>query len=423
MADDVRTTDQYDDELDVEFTPPISDLVRVMRANLTQYLQYLASDPPLDALKAKASEIMEAIQAASGQPGAEDLAIKLALAVDTRFERLGLGRSWYLRLIQLWTPAVERGGELGEAHLYKCLMNHYVHSGDMVNASKIINGLLDIATLNPDAPVQDAMVGAATVATSLADTKDGKILAEQLLELANLTGNYLLMGRAYGVLNRFHASQLDAGHSFEYGQMVYCVGSWLKHDVLIQNGLHFMALAFQVGNQPERAQRYLERLKQYSAQAGDVGQSNYLWYTLGACSYQTANYTEAELCFRNSLNSFAPGTWPHTTALYMLGLSLMRLKQFKESEQHLLNAFEAWGRQSRAFDQLYARHALAHLRWFQQRYSEAVEIAEQTLAEAEKSESIRRDQLLTELRADLERYKQSLRDAASSEIMIDYVHK
>jgi tetratricopeptide (TPR) repeat protein len=423
MSDNTHDADHYDSELDVASTPPISDLVRLMRANLSESIRYVESDPPLLELRARSSQIMDDIQIGSGLPGAEDLAVELALAVDDKFERLGLGRSWYQRLLELWDAAVERAGELGEAHLFQCLIRHYMHSGDMVRASKLINDLLDIAALTPDAPVQEAMIGAASVASSLGDTGNGEVLAEQLLELAELTGNYMLMGRAYGVLNRFYASQHKPDRAFEYGQMVYCVGIGLDNEMLIQNGLHYIALAFQIAKQPTRAFPYLDRLKQYSQESGDVSQKNYLWYTLGACLYQNADYEQAKQCFLNCLNTFDPGAWVHTTAIYLLGLTLMRLHQFEESEQRLLQAYEAWGKQKRDFEQLYARHGLAHLRWFQHRHAEAVEIAEQTLAQAEAADNVNRQQLLDELRKDVEKYRQSLHSASSSQFMIDYVHE
>ncbi len=418
MADD----SQYDSELQEGSNLLTSDLVKAMRANLQEWISYMEGDPPLAELQARANRIMEDIQSGSGLPGAEDLAIQLALAVDSKFERLGLWRAWYPRLMYLYEPAVERAGELGQANLFQCLMHYYLHRGDMVRASGVINQLLDIAALKPDAPIQEAMLGAASVASVLTDTDDGKVLAEQLLELAALTNNSLLMGRAYGVLNRYYASQHNAERAFEYGQMVYSVGIGLRNDVLILNGLHYMALAFQVAKQPERAFLYLGRLKAYSEASGDVSQMNYLWYTLGACCYLAKDYQQAEQYFRKTLALYPSGTVNHATTLYMLGLALMQLSQFDESEKMLKASLDEWETLKRPFDRLYVKHGLAHLRWMQHRYKEAVRIAEETLAEAEKMDNVRRDQWINELRPDLERYRASLKTAASSEIMLDYIH-
>src|SRR5260221_2822206 len=167
----------YDDELDGGgVVPAPDDFPRLMRINLTQWIDYLRVDPPLQDLELKAQQIMEAIQMASGLPGAEREAVALALAVDVKFERLGLWRSWYPRLMELYGPANERVTERSRVKLFRCLMNYYIHRGDMVRANKIINYMLDLMSVDSDSTLYEVTLSQARVAISLGELTDSGAL-------------------------------------------------------------------------------------------------------------------------------------------------------------------------------------------------------------------------------------------------------
>src|SRR5690349_14276216 len=97
MSDQSSTQHQhYDDrKLDVDYAPDLDNLLSLARRNLANWLDYVAQDPSLAELKVKSAEIMDAIQTASAFAGLEDMVARLAVAVDSKFERLGLWQAWY----------------------------------------------------------------------------------------------------------------------------------------------------------------------------------------------------------------------------------------------------------------------------------------------------------------------------------------
>ncbi|GEM_PF-6261777 len=406
--------ERYDAELDVDYAPPTGELVELLRANLTRWLDYVRAGPSLWELRTKADDIMATIQAATGIPGAEHLAIELALAVDGQFGRLNLGRAWYPRLMSLYGPAVDRMGTLDQSRLFQCLMRHYLHQGDLLRANQVINALLDIAELNPDVQVQEAMLGAASVAASLAQSDDSIVLAEQLLTLAQLTGDRPLMAKTFAVLCQFYANRIDAPRTFEHGQMLFCTGAALNDDRYAVNGLHYMAIAFQLANEPRRAFPYLERALARASRSGDATQLDYLWHTWGSCYYLLGEYEAAEYYLSRGVSVLAGRGTYYATALYMLGLSQMHQDKLAQAIESLTRALDVWAQHKRPFDQLYARHALSDVYWRQGRIAEAVELAESVLAEAETMEHSRRDLLLEALRRDLDKYRAALPDQPKS---------
>jgi tetratricopeptide (TPR) repeat protein len=400
--------ERYDRELDVDFTPAVSELVDLMRKNLGNWLAYMQSNPPLSDLQANAEEIMAAIQAASGLPGAEELAAELALAVDIKFERLGLWQAWYPRLMSLYAPVAGRPDGPSQGRLYQCLMNYYLHQGDLVRANRVINMLLDIAASDPKFPLQEAMIGAASVIAAMGSGTDGPVLAEQLLDLAYLTGNRQLMGRTFGVLSQYYVHRSDPQHTFEYGQMAYCVGAALDDDHIIINGLHFMAL----GLAGPRAFPYLKRAMRRSHARGEVSHMMYLRYTWGYCCYLSGRFPQAAHLLAGSVLALAGRGSYYATALYMCGLALMRLERYTSAEEMLHQAIVQWG--SRSFEHLYARHALAHVHWLTGNYGDAVRHAEQVIDELRATDDTRSAQLLAELDKDLAKYR-AARDGVRAE--------
>jgi hypothetical protein len=163
--------DKLDSELAVGYAPQLAELVALSREQLSHWLAYIERDPPLDKLKANATKIGDAIQMASGLPGMEQLAAKLAVAVDVKFERLGVWRAWYPRLMAIYGSVVERGNGLAQSQLFQCLMRHHLRQGNLINSNHAINFLLDIAESDPDVPLQETMIGAVSVSTLLSSGK------------------------------------------------------------------------------------------------------------------------------------------------------------------------------------------------------------------------------------------------------------
>lgn len=406
--------ERYDAELDVDYAPQSNELVELLRANLTRWLDYVKAGPSLWDLRTTANDIMETIQSASGVPGAEQLAIELALAVDGQFGRLNLGRAWYPRLMSLYGPAVDRMGTLEQSRLFQCLMRHYLHQGDMLRANQIINTLLDIAELDPNVQVQEAMLGAASVAAALAQNDDSLVLAEQLLVLAQLTGDRLLMAKTFAVLSQFYSNRIDAPRTFEHGQMLFCIGEALSDDRYAVNGLHYMAIAFQLANEPRRAFPYLERALARASRSGDATQLDYLWHTWGSCYYLLGEYEAAEYYLSRGVKVLVERGAYHGTALYMLGLSQMYQDKLTEAAESLMRALDVWVQHRRPFEQLYAKHALSDVYWRRGQVADAVALAESVLADAETMEHSRRDLLVNALRSDLDKYRAALPDKPKS---------
>jgi tetratricopeptide (TPR) repeat protein len=404
----MKDGDSYDNDLDVDYTPSGEELTELSRRNLSHWLEYIRSDPPLHELRTKANAIMADIQIASGLTGVETLAADLALAVDSKFVRLGLWRTWYTQLMNLYAPLVDQINEALQARLFQMLMHHYLHQGDVMRANQAIKALIDLADTRPDIELKEAMLGAATVSASLTDSEGGLDLAVQLLNLSQLTDDKVLMGRTFSVLAHFYANRGDPQQTFECGQMIYCVGFGLAEDVFIIQGLHYMALAFTLSNQPERAIPYLEWAAERTCWSGDSVQRDYLWYTWGLCSYLMGKYEDAEALLAECVRTFAGRGKYYARATYMYALVQMKRGHLHDAEQWLLRSISVWERLKRPFDRLYAEHGLAHLYWLDGRHAEAVEMAEQALTEAQASDNLRRDALIGELSQDLDRYRASL---------------
>ncbi len=404
----MKDEDRYDTDLNVDYTPSGDELTELSRRNLSQWLAYVQGDPPLHDLRTRASAIMADIQIASGLPGVETLAADLALAVDSKFVRLGLWRTWYTQLMNLYAPLVDQVNEALQARLFQMLMHHYLHQGDVMRANQAIRALLDLADTRPEIELKEAMLGAATVSASLTDSEGGLDLAVQLLNLSQLTDDKVLMGRTFSVLAHFYSSRGDPQRTFECGQMTYCVGLGLGEDVFIIQGLHYMALAFTISNQPERAIPYLEWAAERTCWSGDSVQRDYLWYTWGLCSYLMGKYEDAEALLAECVSTFAGRGKYYARATYMYALVQMKLGHLGDAEQLLRQSISEWERLKRPFDRLYAEHGLAHLHWLDGRCAEAVDLAERTLAEAQASDNLRRDALVSELRQDLDKYRACL---------------
>ncbi len=405
---DISDAQHIDDsKLEVGYAPAISDLVDQIRRNLSDWLGYVEKEPSLSELRARSGEIMEAIQMASGLDGAAELAAQLAMAVDSKFERLGLGRAWYPRLMSLYASVTDQTDGLPQAQLFQCLMNYYLYHGDLLRANMVINMLLDVAETDPNIPLQETMVGAATVAAVLTTDGEGVVLAEQLLDLAQLTGNKHLMGKTLGALCQYYVNQFDPYRTFEYGQMAYCVGLGLSEDNFVINGLHHMAIGLQLSGQASRAFHYLEKAMTHSQVSGDISHMSYLKYTWGYGCYLIADYEQAADYLAGAIRVFAGRGSYYASALYMLGLSLMQLERLSEAEEMLKQAISEWSNIKRTFEPYYAQHALAHVYWKGGRFDEAVRQAEQTLKELEAVDNLRRKGLEDELRKDLDKYRSS----------------
>jgi tetratricopeptide (TPR) repeat protein len=401
----------YDDELDGGgLVPQTEEFTRLMRANLVHWIDYLRVDPPLQDLELKASRIMEDIQMASGLPGAEREAVELALAVDVKFERLGLWRSWYPRLMALYGPANERITERSRVKFFRCLMNYYIHRGDMVRANKIINYVLDLASIDAELTLLQVYLAQERVAITLGQLADGAELLEQMFSLAQIIGNGTLLGRVYGVLAHYYSSRWDGKNTFQYGQMMYSVGIAYHDDKLILDGMHFVAVAFYLLREYTQTFRYIELAMQYSYWSGDSNQIDYMWYTCGTCYYGMGDFSQAEYFMRGSVRAFEGSGHYHALALLSHGLCLIKLKSYAEAERALTGALNEWGKLNQPVDQIYAKHALAELCMITRRYDEAVARLEATLADAEALGERCHSFLLDELRKDRKKYR-ALRDA------------
>jgi tetratricopeptide (TPR) repeat protein len=310
--------------------------------------------------------------------------------------------------MNLYAPLVDQINEALQGRLFQMLMHHYLHQGDVMRANQAIKALIDLADSRPGIELKEALLGAATVSASLTDSEGGLVLAEQLLSLSQLTDDKVLMGRTFSVLAHFYTNRSDPQQAFECGQMIYCVGLGLGEDVFIIQGLHYMALAFTLSNQPERAIPYLEWAAERTCWSGDSVQRDYLWYTWGFCSYLMGKYEDAEALLSECVRTFAGRGKYYARATYMCALVHMKLGHLHDAEQLLRLSISEWERLKRPFDRLYAEHGLAHLYWLDGRPAEAVELAERTLAEAQASDNLRRDVLINELSHDLEKYRASL---------------
>jgi tetratricopeptide (TPR) repeat protein len=397
--------DYHDDDLNVDVVPDGEDLTNLAIANLSRWLDYMKTNPSLLKLQRKATEIMDDIQAASGLPGSEQMAIDLAMATSEKFERLGLGKPWYQKLMSLMAPALDRSNPVHRAQLFRCLLTNYLHQGDVRRANQAVNLILDIAETEPSVPITEAMLGIVSLSAVTADCEENIILGEQLLDLAIQTHNMKLVGRTFGALAQWYTYRDDFERVYQYAQMAYWVGRKSREDGSIINGLHYMGIAFRMANNLPRAEKYLNEATAQCTLAGDVYQLSYIHYTWGTWYYMKNDFERAEDLFAQSAGDFAGRGSDHATALYMHGLSLMQLKRFDEAERKLLQARKVWETTPRRLDPLYAWHALAHNAWMAGKAAEAVAIASEALDLGEMISDPRRDSFLNVLREDLERYQ------------------
>ncbi len=403
MVVDSSDSKCYDEEfIHVEQAPTLDELTTLSRRNLLAWLEYLRSDPPLRKLKTNASKIMDDIQMASGLRGIEDLAAEVALAADSKFERLGLWRAWHPRLWSLYAPVVDSASSQSQTRLFQCFMNYYLHQGDLVRANQVIHTLLDIAESDPNTQLRDIWIGVVSIA-ALSNDDNGLVLAQQLLELAQLTGDILLLGKTFSVLCQFYTYRYSFVHVLEYGQMAYGVGVRLADDNLIINGLHYMALG--LADRPRHAFTYLRDAMIHCSRSGDASHLMYLRYSWGYCCYLAGRYRPAAYFLSRSLRSFTRRGTYYATVLYMLGLALMQLRCLDKAEQRLKQAASEWAKAKRPFEQLYAKHALAHVHWLGGRSSAAVRQAEHVLDQLAKVKDPRRKQLRDEVTKDLKKYR------------------
>jgi tetratricopeptide (TPR) repeat protein len=349
---------------------------------------------------------MQDIQIASGLRGAETLAMRLAKAVYSSFERLGLDREWYPHLLSLYPAVMDRAGQLSQAQLFQCLAYHYMYGGDPLRSQQAIQALMDIATTRIEAPLQEeAGVSLIYRIATLDSQVDAETLARRVVGIAELTDDFALIGRVHGALAYFHQQRHQPAPAFEHAQMAFCYGMVCRNDLLIANGLHYMALAFQVGRQPQRALRYLELATEFNLQLGDSLRLAYLQHTWGTCYYLLGDYDKAESYLRDCVRSLRGRGNYYGWALQMLGLILMRRSAFEQAEHNLAAALAVFEDLRQPYDALSVRHALAHVYWLSGRPAEAVQLGEAVLAELETLQGERRDVLLAELRNDLEKYQ------------------
>src|SRR5258708_18679289 len=211
----------YDDELNSDGSAPSADeLAARINENLSSWLRYVSEEPSLYELNLKAEEIMADLGYATAIPATVNKAIELVTAVDTQFERLGLWREWYPRLMGLYSPAMDRLPADWKAHLYRTFVNHYLYRGDLLRANAAINAILELAADKWNEALQDAMVGVAAVASGLEPNDRAAQLARMLMYLAYVSHNYLQLGRSYGVFSHFSASRFVKDLAFGYVQMV-----------------------------------------------------------------------------------------------------------------------------------------------------------------------------------------------------------
>ncbi len=397
----------YDDELNSDGSAPSADeLAARINENLSSWLRYVSEEPSLYELNLKAEEIMADLGYATAIPATVNKAIELVTAVDTQFERLGLWREWYPRLMGLYSPAMDRLPADWKAHLYRTFVNHYLYRGDLLRANAAINAILELAADKWNEALQDAMVGVAAVASGLEPNDPAAQLARMLISLAYVTHNDLLLGRSYGVLSHFYADRFDKDRAFVYGQMVYCIGIKSQNETLILNGLHFMALAFQVGQDYQRAIHYLEFAMEYACHTGDKFRIEYMMLTWGMCSYYTGDYIKAEEQLRESIQVFKDSGHYYAAALYAHGLCLMKLERYDEAERDLKAALAERVKQKRAFDAVYVKHGLAELYSVTGRHDQAISLSTEALLEAEAMAERAGEYYLKILRDDVVEYRQ-----------------
>ncbi len=221
-----------DKALDVDYAPAGAELTDIAGRNLSRWLDYVRTNPPLPELQKKANAIMDAIQVASGLVGLEAQAADLALAVDHRFIRLGILHPWYEKLMNLYDPFMGQN-KWFQAGLLHMLVQQFLHEGDVRRARQLIDP-------SPDADTR--LLDWAAVEASLAENEQSRLLAERLISLAHSSGDKSLMARAYSVLAQFYVNQSSARRVFECGQMVCCVGIGLTDETLIVHGLNFWRL-------------------------------------------------------------------------------------------------------------------------------------------------------------------------------------
>jgi tetratricopeptide (TPR) repeat protein len=404
----------YDHELDGGGVAPSSaELAKVHNRNLVKWLEYVNSNPPLQILKEKIPQIMQALDYAGGIPETADNAAALMVAVDERFERLGLWKLWGKRLFHLYQDIVTHGSEPAKLDFFQCFMNYYLNRGDMLRATfaiNAINALLELAEFDTPQKLQNAMLGAAAVAASLELSPDAIAQAEQIVSLALLTDNDVLLGRAYSVLSQFHANRRDPIRTYDYGLRVYSIGKPLGNDQLILSGLHLMALAFQLTEQPEFAFNYLERARDHASLTGNTGQIAYINLTWGACAYIAEDFETAEQYIRSSLEKFSDpddhhitGNY-HVSALYAHGLCLLRLGRYEEAESRFNTSLIEWGKLKRVRDQIYAKHALAELYSLRNDHQRAIKLMKEVLKEVKKMDGQWDEAFLIKLNNDLNTY-------------------
>jgi tetratricopeptide (TPR) repeat protein len=303
---------------------------------------------------------------------------------------------------------MEHGDELAQSQLFQCLMRHHLRQGNLTSSNHAINFLLDIAEIDPSVPLQEAMIGAVSVSTLLSRGEDSLALAEQLFSLAQRTRDFLLMAKAFNVLGLYYANKHDPARTFECGQMGYCISSIIGREDIALSGLHYMGIAFQIAEQPRQAFPYLRRAMVRARRTGDVGDLQYIEYTWGTCCYVLGKYHLAITHLTRCVDYFAGRGTYHATTRYMLGLCYMRLERFAEAETALKTARAEWEKLKQPFDELYARHALAHVYHLQGRRAEAVAEAEQTLVEVKNADNVRRDYFVEQLTRDLNTYRGKL---------------
>src|SRR5579859_4409442 len=90
-----------DDDLP-HIVTPTAQIIADIKQKLSSWLDELDNHVPLDMLKLKADAIIHDIREASAWPSANDLAIELAVTLDSRFEQIGLGKTWYNTLMFLF---------------------------------------------------------------------------------------------------------------------------------------------------------------------------------------------------------------------------------------------------------------------------------------------------------------------------------
>jgi tetratricopeptide (TPR) repeat protein len=385
----------------------LESLVKLSSERLSGWLDYVEIDPPLSELKEKADAILDDLQLASGLKGTEKIAIKLINVVHLQFERLDLRHKWYNRLIGLYPAVVDYSGALDQADLFRCLAYHYLYRGDANRGGRAVKALIDIISLRPDVPMQEAQLTQIALGSVGENALEKVELAHDILEFARRTNDRRLMAQTYGVLSYLYVNWFDSSKGFQYAQMTYIIGRLLNNDIFIGNGLHFMALAFQVVRLPDKAFPYLTLASDHNQQTGDLSRLMYLDLTWGTCYYQSQDYDRAEKYLRGSVKRLKDKGSYYAVALYMLGLTLIETLSFDDAKDYLDLAYEEYGKLKKTFDQLMTKHAISHLYWTAHIYDEAIRWAEETVNETRELKDYRRDYLINEVEKDIAKYKKS----------------